>query len=45
MIWVVAVPVVVWVVLEPADVVGVVAIFNAEGGRGVVKVIWVMKSN
>jgi hypothetical protein len=41
-IWVVAVPVVVWVVLEPADVVGVVAVFDAGGGRGVVKGIWVV---
>ncbi len=41
-IWVVAVPVVIRVVLEPADVVGVVAIFNAGVGRGVVKGIWVI---
>ncbi len=41
-IWVVAVPVIVWVVLELADVVGVVAIFDAGGGRGVVKGIWVV---
>ncbi len=42
MIWVVAVPVVIWVVLEPADVVGVVAVFNAGGGRGVIEGIWVV---
>ncbi len=41
-IWVVAVPVVVRVVLEPAHVLGVVVIFNTGGGRGVVKVIWVV---
>ncbi len=41
-IWVVAVLVVVWVVLEPADVVRVVAIFNAGGGRGVIEGIWVV---
>jgi hypothetical protein len=41
-IWVVAVLVVVRVVLEPADVIGVVAVFNAGGGRGVIKGIWVV---
>ncbi len=41
-IWVVAVPIVVWVVLEPADVVGVVALFDAGGGRVVVEVISVV---
>jgi hypothetical protein len=40
-IWVVAVPIIVWIVLEPAYVLGLVAIFNAGGGRGVVEVIWV----
>ncbi len=42
MIWIVAVPVVVWVVLKPADVVGVVAVFDAGVGREVVKGIWVV---
>ncbi len=41
-IWVVAVSVIVRVVLEPADVAGVVAVFDARGGRGVVKGIWVV---
>ncbi len=41
-IWVVAVPVVVRVVLKPADDVGVVAVFDAGVGRGVVKGIWVV---
>jgi hypothetical protein len=41
-IWVVAVPVVVGVVLEPAYVLRVVVVFNTGGGRGVVEVIWVV---
>ncbi len=41
-IWVVAVPVVVRFVLEPAYVLGAVAIFNARGDRGVIEVIWVV---
>jgi hypothetical protein len=41
-IWVVAVPVIVRVVLEPADVIGVVAVFDAGVGRGVVEGIWVV---
>ncbi len=40
--WVVAVPVIIWVVLEPAYVLGMVAIFNAGRGRGVVEVVWVV---
>ncbi len=35
-------PVVVQVVLEPADVIGVVAVFDAGGGRGVIEGIWVV---
>ena len=41
-IWVVAVLVVVRVVLEPADVIGVVAVFDTGGGRGVIEGIWVV---
>ncbi len=41
-IWVVAVPIIVRVVLKPADVIGVVAVFDAGVGREVVKGIWVV---